>query len=122
MAIGRRNLRCGSRRSRITAQLVLDGPMTGAAFRAYVEQFLAPILKPGDVVVKDNLEAHKVAGVRQAIERVGASDLNLPPHSPGLNPMEQFFAKVKTLLRPLAARSKDALWNAIAEVHRTIRQ
>lgn len=103
----------GLRKSGITAPLVLDGPMTGAAFRAYAEQFLAPTLKPGDVVVMDNLSAHKVAGVRQAIERVGASVLYLPPYSPDLNPIEQLFAKIKAILRTLAARSKDALWGAI---------
>lgn len=103
----------GLRKSGITAPLVLDGPMTGAAFRAYAEQFLAPLLRPGDVVVMDNLSAHKVAGVRQAIESVGASVLYLPPYSPDLNPIEQVFAKIKAILRKVAARTKDALWNAI---------
>ena len=103
----------GLRKSGITAPLVLDGPMTGAAFRAYAEQFLAPTLKLGDVVVMDNLSAHRVAGVRQAIERVGASVLYLPPYSPDLKPIEQLFAKIKAILRTLAARSKDALWDAI---------
>lgn len=103
----------GLRKRGITAPLVLDGPMTGAAFRAYAEQFLAPALKPGDVVVMDNLSAHKVDGVRQAIERVGASVLYLPPYSPDLNPIEQLFAKIKAILRKTAARTKNALWNAI---------
>ena len=103
----------GLRKSGITAPLVLDGPMTGAAFRAYAGQFLAPTPKPGDVVVMDNLSAHKVAGVRQIIERVGASVLYLPPYSPDLNPIEQLFAKIKAILRTLAARSKDALADAI---------
>ncbi len=88
---------------------MLDGPTTGAAFRAYAEQFLAPTLKPGDVVVMDNLSAHKVAGIRQAIESVGASVLYLPPYSPDLKPIEQLFAKIKAILRTLAARSKEAL-------------
>ena len=105
----------GLRKSGITAPLVLDGLMTGAAFRAYAEQFLAQVLKPGDVVVMDNLSAHKVAGVRQAIERVGASVLYLPPYSPDLNPIEQLFAKIKAILLTFAARSKDALWDAIGE-------
>jgi transposase len=85
----------GLRQSGIVAPLVLDGPMTGPAFRAYVEQFLAPALEPGDVVVLDNLAAHKVDGVRQAITATGASILYLPPYSPDLNPIEQLFAKLK---------------------------
>ncbi len=103
----------GLRQSGITAPLVLDGPMTGAAFRAYAEQFLAPTLKPGDVVVMDNLSAHKVDGIRQTIESTGASVLYLPPYSPDLNPIEQVFAKLKAILRKAAARNKEALWNAI---------
>ncbi len=93
--------------------MVLDGPITGEVFRAYVEQMLAPTLSPGDVVVMDNLAAHKVAGVREAIRAVGASVLYLPPYSPDLNPIEQFFAKLKALLRKTAARTKEALWDAI---------
>lgn len=103
----------GLRQSGIVAPLVLDGPMTGAAFRAYVEQMLAPGLEPGDVVVMDNLPAHKVAGVREAIRAVDASILYLPPYSPDLNPIEQFFAKLKALLRKAAARTKEALWITI---------
>jgi transposase len=103
----------GLRQSGIVAPLVLDGPMTGAAFRAYVEQMLAPGLESGDVVVMDNLPAHKVAGVREAIRAVGASILYLPPYSPDLNPIEQFFAKLKALLRKAAARTKEALWTTI---------
>ena len=83
----------GLRQSGVVAPLVLDGPMTGPAFRAYVEQFLAPALTPGDVVVLDNLAAHKVAGIRQALAAVGASLLYLPPYSPDLNPIEQLFAQ-----------------------------
>jgi transposase len=83
----------GLRQSGIIAPLVLDGPMTGAAFRAYVEQALAPALQPG-VVVMDNLAAHKMAGVEEAIATAGASLLYLPPYSPDLNPIEQFFAKL----------------------------
>src|ERR671918_625276 len=103
----------GLRQSGIVAPLVLDGPMTGTAFRAYVEQFLAPALRPGDVVVLDNLAAHKVDGVRQAIAAAGASILYLPPYSPDLNPIEQLFAKLKALLRKAAARTRDELWQAI---------
>ena len=106
----------GLRQSGIIAPLVLDGPMTGPAFRAYVEQFLAPALAPGDVVVLDNLAAHKVTGVRQAIAAAGASILYLPPYSPDLNPIEQLFAKLKALLRKTAARTKDALWQAIGRL------
>ena len=90
--------------------------MTGEVFRAYVEQMLAPSLAPGDVVVMDNLAAHKVAGVREAIGAAGASLLYLPPYSPDLNPIEQFFAKLKALLRRAATRTKDALWTAIGDL------
>ena len=94
----------GLRASGIIAPFVLDGPMTGDVFRAYVEQMLAPALLPGDVVVMDNLAAHKVAGVTQAIRAVGASVMYLPPYSPDLNPIEQVFAKLKTLLRKAVDR------------------
>jgi transposase len=85
-------------------------------FRAYVEQFLAPALAPGDVVVLDNLAAHKVEGVRQAIVAAGASLLYLPPCSPDLNPIEQLFAKLKAPLRKAAARTRDELWQAIGRL------
>jgi transposase len=88
--------------------------------RAYVEQFLTPALAPGDVVVLDNLAAHKVAGVRQAIKAAGASILFLRPYSPDLNPIEQLFAKLKALLRKAAARTKDELWHAIGRLLATI--
>jgi transposase len=97
----------GLRQTGVVAPLVLDGPLTGVAFRAYVEQFLAPDLAPGAVVVLDNLAAHKVDGVRQAIAAARASLLFLPPYSPDLNPIEQLFAKLKALLRKAAARPKD---------------
>jgi transposase len=106
----------GLRASGIVAPLVLDGPMTGPAFCAYVGQFLAPALAPGDVVVLDNLAAHKVNGVRQAIAAAGASLLYLPPYSPDLNPIEQLFAKLKALLRKAAARTKEELWQAIGRL------
>ena len=96
--------------------MVLDGPMTGEVFRAYVEQVLIPELSPGDVVVLDNLAAHKVAGVRDTIQAAGASLLYLPPYSPDLNPIEQVFAKFKALLRNAAARTKEALWTTIGEL------
>jgi transposase len=106
----------GLRQSGIVAPLVLDGPMTGPAFRAYVEQFLAPALEPGDVVVLDNLAAHKIDGVRQAIAATGASILYLPPYSPDLNPIEQLFAQLKALLRKAAARTRDELWSTIGRL------
>jgi transposase len=94
----------GLRSTALTAPCVIDGPMNGNGFLAYVEQVLAPTLKPGDVVVLDNLSAHKVPGVREAIEAAGAKLLYLPPYSPDFNPIEQLFAKLKALLeRPLSA-------------------
>ena len=101
------------RHDRIDAPCVIDGPMTGELFLAYVEQFLAPTLKPGDIVIMDNLPAHKVAGVAAAIEVRGAELRYLPPYSPDLNPIEQLFAKLKALLRKAAVRTVDALWNTI---------
>ena len=106
----------GLRHDGIIAPCVLDGPMTGRAFRAYVEQFLAPALSPGDVVVMDNLAAHKVAGVGAAIAAAGASILYLPPYSPDLNPIEQVFAKLKALLRQAAARTRETLWTTIGDL------
>src|SRR6187549_188320 len=84
------------------APYVLDGAMNGTIFKAWVEQMLAPALRPGDIVVMDNLSAHKVAGVRQAIEAQGAELRYLPPYSPDLNPIEQAFAKLKAMLRKSA--------------------
>ena len=103
----------GLRRTGITAPCVLDGAMNGDAFRAYVEQFLAPTLAAGDIVVMDNLPSHKVAGVEQAIAARGATLLYLPPYSPDLNPIELAFAKLKALLRKAAERTVDALWRGI---------
>jgi transposase len=102
------------RHNRITAPLLLDGPMNGPSFLAYVEQILAPTLRLGDVVIMDNVSTHKVAGVREAIEACGARLLYLPPYSPDLNPIEQFFSTFKSILRKVAARSISALWNAIS--------
>jgi transposase len=104
----------GLRSSALTAPCVIDGPMNGSAFLAYVEQILAPSLKLGDLVVMDNLSAHKVPGVREAIEAAGAQLLYLPPYSPDFNPIEQLFAKLKALLRKAAERSVEGLWNRIA--------
>ena len=107
-------LTAGLRRSGMVAPMVLDGPMDGACFRAYVEQVLVPELTPGDVVIMDNLPAHKVGGVRQAIEAAGANLIYLPPYSPDFNPIEMAYAKLKALLRKAAARTIDDLWDAIA--------
>jgi transposase len=97
----------------ISAPCVFDGAINGARFLAYVEQALVPTLHPGDVVVMDNLRAHKVKGVRAAIEAAGAELLYLPPYSPDLNPIELAFAKLKALLRTAARRTVDPLWHAI---------
>ena len=82
----------------MAAPMLLDGPMNGPAFLAYAEQVLAPELRPGDIVVMDNLPAHKISGVREAIEKVGARLLFLPPYSPDFNPIEMAFSKLKALL------------------------
>jgi transposase len=97
----------------LTAPCVFDGAINGARFLAYVEQALAPTLRKGDIVVLDNLKAHKVKGVREAIEAAGAQLRYLPPYSPDFNPIEQAFAKLKALLRTAARRTVDALWRAI---------
>jgi transposase len=100
----------------LVAPLVLDGAMNGPAFLAYTEQFLAPTLRPGDVVVLDNLSSHKVSGVREAIEGAGATVLYLPPYSPDLNPIELAFSKLKRLLRDAAERTFDGLWQTIGRL------
>lgn len=99
----------------LTAPMVLDGAMTGEAFLAYVEQVLVPSLKPGDIVVMDNLPAHKPAAVRKAVEAAGASLRLLPPYSPDLNPIEMAFARLKALLKQAAARTVEALLQAIKD-------
>ena len=95
--------------------MVLDGPMDGEVFLAYIEQFLVPELAKGDIVIMDNLPAHKVSGVRQAIESVGARLLYLPPYSPDFNPIEMAFSKLKARLRKAAARTITELWQVIAD-------
>jgi transposase len=106
----------GLRSTALTAPGVIDGPMNGNAFLAYVEQVLVPTLRSGDIVVMDNLSVHKVPGVRQAIEAAGAKLFYLPPYSPDFNPIEQLFAKLKTLLRKAGERSVPGLWSRIAEL------
>jgi transposase len=95
--------------------MVIDGPMDGEAFLAYVKKVLVPELARGDIVVMDNLPAHKISGIRQAIEAVGAHLLYLPPYSPDLNPIELAFSKLKAQLRATAARTIPQLWEAIAK-------
>jgi transposase len=107
------------RQDGLVAPCAFDGPINGEKFRAWVEQFLVPELKPGDIVVMDNLSSHKVAGVRTAIENAKANLLYLPAYSPDLNPIEQGFAKLKALLRKAAARTFDALIRAIASALET---
>jgi transposase len=103
------------RRTALTAPMTLDGPMNAVSFHAYVEQVLAPTLNPGDIVVMDNLPAHKGAAVRAAIEACGARLVLLPPYSPDFNPIENAYAKFKSLLRQAAARTVDTLESAIED-------
>jgi transposase len=105
-------LRCDS----VTAPMVLDGAMNGAAFIEYVRQVLVPTLKSEDVVIMDNLPVHKVFGIKAAIESVGASVLFLPPYSPDLNPIEMAFSKLKALLRKASERTVSGLWDRIGEL------
>jgi transposase len=100
----------------MVAPMVLDGPINGRAFQAYVDQVLVPELKPGDVVVMDNLGSHKGADVRAAIEAAGASLLYLPPYSPDFNPIENAFAKLKVFLRKAAERTVEGLWTKIGQL------
>jgi len=110
----------GLRHDRIIAPMVVDEPMDGEIFPAWVQQFLCPTLQPGDIVVMDNLSSHKVPGVRQAIEAAGATLLYLPPYSPDLNPIEKLFSKLKALLRRAAKRSVEELWTEIGALLDTI--
>ena len=102
------------RHDRIDAPCVFYGPINGEAFLAYVGQILVPTLKPGDVVVMDNLGSHKGTAVRAAIRAAGARLLFLPPYSPDLNPIEQVFSKLKHLMRKAAERTVEATWKRIA--------
>ena len=105
-------LRCDG----VTAPAVFDGPINGRSFTAYVEQILVPTLRPGDIVVLDNLGSHKGKAARSAIEQAGAELRFLPPYSPDLNPIEQVFAKLKTLLRRAAPRNRQTLWKSIGNL------
>jgi transposase len=108
------------RSTSLTAPMVLDGPMDGQAFLAYVQQCLAPTLTPDDIVIMDNLPSHKVRGVKEAIAAAGARLEYLPAYSPDLNPIEPAFSKIKARLRKAAARSIQALTKAIARIIKTI--
>ena len=103
----------GLRMTGMVAPMVLDGPINGVWFKAYVDQVLVPTLEPGDIVIMDNLGSHKGADVRKAIEAAGAKLLYLPPYSPDFNPIENAFSKLKALLRKGAERTVDALWDRI---------
>jgi transposase len=109
----------GLRNTGMVAPMVLDGPINGELFQVYVDQVLVPELRPGDVVVMDNLGSHKRASVRAAIEAAGASLLYLPPYSPDFNPIEQAFAKLKAMLRKAAKRTLNDLWNTIGRIIET---
>ena len=104
------------RQDGLTAPMVIDGAVNGDLFVAYVEQMLVPTLRPGDVVVMDNLSCHKRAQVRALIETAGCTVRYLPPYSPDLNPIELAFAKLKALLRKAAQRTVDGLWDFLGEV------
>ena len=106
----------GLRTEGITAPCVIDGPINGDLFRAWVEQFLVPTLRPRDIVVLDNLGSHKGHATRRAIRAAGAHLLFLPPYSPDLNPIEMMFAKLKTLLRKADERSIAAVWGRIGQL------
>ena len=106
--------------SGMVATMTIEEATDADIFLAYVEQVLSPVLKPGDVVVMDNLSSHKVEGVRESLEKAGAELLYLPPYSPDLNPIEKAWAKLKQLLRSAKARSKDALDQAITEALKRI--
>ena len=109
-------LRC----DRVDAPWLFDGPINGESFRLYVEKVLVPTLRPGEIVIMDNLGSHKSQAVRQAIRATGAHLFFLPKYSPDLNPIEKFFAKLKHWLRKAAARTPDAVCDAIARILETV--
>jgi putative transposase len=108
------------RHDRVDAPWLVNGPINGERFLVYIEQVLLPTLSPGDIVIMDNLGSHKAKAVRQAIRSVGARLIFLPKYSPDLNPIEKFFAKLKHSLRKAAARSLDAICDAIAQILETV--
>jgi len=105
-------LRC----NKVTAPCVFDGPINGRSFLAYVEKMLVPVLRPGDIVIADNLGSHKGKAARAAIRNAGAKLFFLPPYSPDLNPIEQVFSKLKTLLRKTDPRSVEQCWRTIGSL------
>jgi transposase len=100
----------------LTAPLVVDGAINGEVFLAYVKQQLVPTLRKGDIVVMDNLSSHKVSGVKEAMESVGAKVVYLPPYSPDFNPIEMVFSKLKTLVRKAKMRTVETLWRKLGEL------
>lgn len=104
----------------LTAPCVFDGPINGVSFRAYVEQVLVPTLRPGDIVIMDNLGSHKAAAIRQSINAAGARLWFLPPYSPDLNPIEQVFSKVKHWMRAAQKRTVEDTWRHIGHLVQTI--
>ena len=104
------------RHDRVNAPWLIDGPIDGQSFLLYVEEVLVPTLRPGDIVIIDNLGSHKGKAVRRAIRAAGAKLFFLPKYSPDLNPIEKFFAKLKHWLRKAARRTVDAVYKAIAEI------
>lgn len=110
-------LRC----DQLTAPCVFDGPIDGLCFRAYVDQILLPTLRPGDIVIMDNLGSHKSKAVRNAIKQAGARLWFLPPYSPDLNPIEQTFAKIKHWMRIAQKRSKEEAWRHIGRLIDTVK-
>ena len=110
------------RSDRVDAPWLIDGPINGERFRTYVERVLVPTLKPGDIVIMDNLGSHKGKAVRDLIRAAGAKLFFLPKYSPDLNPIEMLFSKLKHLLRKAAKRTKDTICDAIAEILDTVTQ
>jgi transposase len=104
----------------VRCSTVVDGPVNGDIFRAFIDQVLCPQLKPGDIVVMDNLPSHKSPHVRRSIEVAGATLIYLPPYSPDYSPIEPAFSKIKQLLRGLAARTRETLWNSMQSILDTV--
>ena len=106
----------GLRTTGMVAPMVLDGPINGDWFEAYVRQILVPELRRGDIVIMDNLSSHKRASVRERIEAAGATLMFLPPYSPDFNPIEKAFARLKAMLRKAGERTVTSLWNLIGKL------
>ena len=109
------------RHDRVDAPWLLEGPINGESFRLYVDQVLIPTLRPGDIVIMDNLGSHKSSAVRRALRAVGAKLFFLPKYSPDLNPIEMFFSKLKHGLRKAARRTQDAIYSALAALLPTVK-